>query len=282
MNNLLLSMEFFPPKTSSGLTNLLRNAEHLTTFCPQLYTVTYGAGGATRDNTLATALAIHAATQIPIAPHITGISSSRETIDALLDQYQAAAIRRLVVLRGDLSRDEPIYGDFNYAHELVAYIRQRTGNYFTIAVACYPDYHPAAISPQADIDNLQRKIDAGADYAITQYFYNTEAYIYLHNECQRRHMNIPLIPGIMPITQLDNLLRFSKLCGAELPQFIHKNLIALQDDKIATANFGLTIVTQLCQRLLDYGAPGLHFYTLNQAEPTMMICQQLAQHYLKK
>jgi methylenetetrahydrofolate reductase (NADPH) len=238
--------------------------------------VTYGAGGSTQSNTFATVDWIRAQ-GITVAPHLSCIGSRREEILAILERYRAQGIERLVALRGDLPSGSGAgaLGDLNHADELVALIREHFGRSFHVEVAAYPEMHPQAPNFERDLDNFKRKVEAGANSAITQYFYNADAYRYFIDACERRGVDIPVVPGIMPITNFSNLVRFSDACGAEIPRWLRKRLEAYGDDIDSIRHLGTEVVTRLCERLLDMGAPGLHFYTMNQAEPTLAIWDNL-------
>jgi len=245
---------------------------------PHFFSITYGAGGSTQDGTYETMMTVVRQTGAEAAPHLTCVGSTREAIAALLNQYMEAGVRRIVALRGDLpatamSASAP--GDFHYANELVSFIRAEHGNAFRIEVAAYPEMHPQAASPGADFDNFRRKVEAGADGALTQLFYNADAYIDFMERCTRAGITIPVTPGIMPITNYASNLRFCNNCGADLPRWIRLRLEELQDDKPALLDFGLETVTRLCRTLLENGAPGLHFYTGNQAGPTLSLWHNL-------
>jgi methylenetetrahydrofolate reductase (NADPH) len=268
------SFEFFPPKTEDGARKLQATWQQLAQLQPRFFSVTYGAGGSTRDPTLGTVLEIKQAGHAA-APHLSCIGSSTAEIIAILDNYKRHGIRHLVALRGDLPSGSVGLGDLRYANELVELIRRETGDWFEIEVACYPEYHPQARSPLEDIDNFKRKVDAGANAAITQYFYNAEAYLRFVDECERRGVTIPIVPGIMPIGNFSQLARFSDACGAEIPRWLRLRLQSFGDDVASIRSFGLDIVTDLCDRLLQEGAPGLHFYTMNQAALTSTIWQRL-------
>lgn len=244
------------------------------TLQPEYFSVTFGAGGSTRDSTLQTVIKLKAA-GAEVTPHISCIGSSREQLSSLLATYNELNIHRLVTLRGDIPKDGDIAGDFSYANELVSFIREQTGDHFTLEVAAYPEYHPESANPQTDFENFKRKIDAGANGAITQYFYNIDAYTHFMDKCQQANITIPVTPGIMPITGFENLTRFSDLCGAEIPRWIRKQLEAYADDNDSLRAFGLDVVTNLCQKLLDQGAPGLHFYSLNQSASTIAIWERI-------
>ncbi len=268
------SFEFFPPKTPDGAQKLQATWKQLAQLKPRFFSVTYGAGGSTRDPTLGTVLEIKAAGHAA-APHLSCIGSSKAEIIAILDNYKRHGIRHLVALRGDLPSGSVGLGDLRYASELVALIRAETGDWFDIEVACYPEVHPQAKSPMADIENLKRKVDAGATAAITQYFYNAEAYFRFVDECERLGIDVPIVPGIMPIGNFSQLARFSDACGAEIPRWLRLRLQSYGDDIAAIRSFGLDVVTDLCDRLLRAGAPGLHFYTMNQAALPSTIWQRL-------
>jgi methylenetetrahydrofolate reductase (NADPH) len=264
MNSYPYSFEFFPPKTAEGMATLRDARAELAKFNPEFFSVTFGAGGSTRDRTMETVLDIQQQ-GLPAAPHISCISSSKEEIRGLLQAYQANGIKRLVALRGDLPSGEVSTGDFRYASELVAFIRAETGQHFHIEVAAYPEFHPEAKSPAADVLNLKRKIDAGANSAITQYFYNADAYFHFIDQCAAAGINAPIVPGIMPIYNITQLARFSNVCGAEIPRWLRLRLEEYCDDMASLRAFGIDVVTDLCETLRVFGAPSLHFYTLNRA-----------------
>ena len=264
MNSNAYSFEFFPPKTAEGMATLRDARAELAKFNPEFFSVTFGAGGSTRDRTMETVLDIQQQ-GLPAAPHISCISSSKEEIRGLLQAYQASGIKRLVALRGDLPSGEVSAGDFRYASELVAFIRAETGQHFHIEVAAYPEFHPEAKSPAADVLNLKRKIDAGANSAITQYFYNADAYFHFIDQCAAAGINVPIVPGIMPIYNITQLARFSNVCGAEIPRWLRLRLEEYGDDMPSLRAFGIDVVTDLCETLRVFGAPSLHFYTLNRA-----------------
>jgi methylenetetrahydrofolate reductase (NADPH) len=264
MNSNAYSFEFFPPKTAEGMATLRDARAELAKFNPEFFSVTFGAGGSTRDRTMETVLDIQQQ-GLPAAPHISCISSSKEEISGLLQAYQANGIKRLVALRGDLPSGEVSTGDFRYASELVAFIRAETGQHFHIEVAAYPEFHPEAKSPAADVLNLKRKIDAGANSAITQYFYNADAYFHFIDQCAAAGINVPIVPGIMPIYNITQLARFSNVCGAEIPRWLRLRLEEYGDDMASLRAFGIDVVTDLCETLRVFGAPSLHFYTLNRA-----------------
>lgn len=264
MNTTAYSFEFFPPKTAEGMATLRDARAELAKFNPEFFSVTFGAGGSTRDRTMETVLDIQQH-GLPAAPHISCISSSKAEIRGLLQAYQAQGIKRLVALRGDLPSGEVSAGDFRYASELVAFIRAETGDHFHIEVAAYPEFHPEAKSPAADLLNLKRKMDAGANSAITQYFYNADAYFHFIDQCTAAGINAPIVPGIMPIYNITQLARFSNVCGAEIPRWLRLRLEEYGDDMASLRAFGIDVVTDLCETLRVFGAPSLHFYTLNRA-----------------
>jgi len=269
-----LSIEFFPPQTPEGMSKLRAVRAELARWRPSFFSVTFGAGGSTRERTFAVVKEIAAEGQ-QAAPHLSCIGSTRANIRDILAEYQAAGIRRLVALRGDLPSGMAEAGEFRYANELVEFIRHETGDWFRLEVAAYPEWHPQARSPQDDLDAFARKARAGADSAITQYFYNADAYFNFVDEVRQRGVDIPIVPGIMPITGFTKLARFSDNCGAEIPRWMRKKFESLGDDTDAIRALGLDIVTGLCERLLQGGAPGLHFYAMNQAAPISEICQRL-------
>jgi methylenetetrahydrofolate reductase (NADPH) len=241
---------------------------------PDFFSVTFGAGGSTRDRTLETVTQIQA-NGYPAAPHLSCVGSTRENIRAILKTYKDLGIKRIVALRGDLPSGMATTGEFQYANELVSFIRSETGKQFHIEVAGYPEFHPQAKSPREDLLNFQRKVNAGADSAITQYFYNADSYFYFVDQCHKMGITIPIIPGIMPIGKFSQLARFSDTCGAEIPRWIRKTLESYGDDTASIQAFGLDVVTKLCERLISGGALGLHFYPLNQSAPTLEICKRL-------
>lgn len=274
--NQTFSFEFFPPKTDEGKEKLQAVRDQLGALKPKYFSVTFGAGGSTQQGTLETVLDIKQS-GFDAAPHISCIGTKKATITQLLDTYKANGITHLVTLRGDLPSGSGNVsgGDFNYANELVSFIRKEYGDYFFIEVAAYPEFHPQAKNAFADLDNFKRKVEAGANSAITQYFFNPDAYFRFVDECEKRQVNIPIVPGIMPITNYTQLARFSDMCGAEIPRWIRKRLESYADDKDAIREFGEDVVTDLCHQLLEAGSPGLHFYTLNQAGAAMALWQNL-------
>ena len=268
------SLEFFPPRTPDGVAKLAATRAQLAQLKPAFCSVTFGAGGSTREGTLSTVLAIRAE-GMAAAPHLSCIGSAKEALRAVLEAYRGHGIDHLVALRGDLPSGNADAGEFRYASELVAFIRSETGDAFHIDVAAYPEAHPEARSPDADLASFKRKIDAGADSAITQYFYNADAYFDFVDRCAAAGIAVPIVPGIMPIASASKLARFSDACGAEIPRWIRRRLEGYGDDTASIRAFGLDVVTDLCARLLAGGAPGLHFYTLNQASLTTTIWQRL-------
>ena len=274
MSKTELSIEFFPPTTPEGAEKLRATREQLAELKPAFFSVTYGAGGSTRARTFATVKEI-AASGCEAAPHLSCIGSTREGIRAILQEYADAGIRRIVALRGDLPSGVGDPGEFRYANELVEFIRRETGDRFRIEVAAYPEWHPQARSPRDDLLAFKRKADAGADSAITQYFYNLDAYLHFVEAARRLGVNIPIVPGIMPIGTFSKLARFSDACGAEIPRWMRKTFESYGDDSASVRAFGLDVVTRLCEQLIAAGAPGLHFYSMNQAGLTTEICRRL-------
>jgi len=268
------SFEFFPPKTPEGVQRLSTTWRQLAQLKPRFFSVTYGAGGSTRDRTLATVLEIKQA-GFDAAPHISCIGSTLAEIDETLDLYRSKGIRHIVALRGDLPSGAASAGELRHANELVQLIRERSGDHFHIEVACYPEFHPQARSAQEDVRNFKRKVDAGANSAITQYFFNADSYFRFVDDCEAIGIGIPIVPGIMPIGNFSQLARFSDTCGADIPRWLRLKLAGFGDDVASIRSFGLDVVTDLCDRLLSAGAPGLHFYTMNQAGPTSTIWQRL-------
>ena len=270
-----LSIEFFPPKTPEGAEKLRLVKDRLAKEVkPSFFSVTFGAGGSTQEGTLRTVESIHQSGQ-EAAPHLSCVGSSKENIYELLRLYKEMGVRRIVALRGDLPSGMGQYGEFHHANELVTYIRESYGDWFHIEVAAYPEMHPQASSVRADIEHFVTKIQAGANSAITQYFYNTDAYFQYIEDVESRGVKVPIVPGIMPITSSSQLLRFSDSCGAEIPRWLRKRLEGFGDDIASIKAFGLDVVTDLSLQLLAGGAPGLHFYSLNQADPTIAIIKNL-------
>ncbi len=268
------SIEFFPPKTPEGVEKLRVTRRKLAELNPTYFSVTFGAGGTTQQGTLDTVLDIMADGHMA-APHLSCIGATRDSIRAILQQFQQQGIRRLVALRGDLPSGYGGAGELRYANELVEFIRQQTGDWFHIEVAAYPEMHPQARSPQDDLQNFARKIGAGANAAITQYFYNADAYFQFVDNVRKMGIEVPIVAGIMPITNYTQLMRFSDMCGAEIPRWVRLKLASFGDDSASIKAFGLDVTTGLCERLLAGGAPGLHFYSMNQAAATTAIWQRL-------
>ena len=268
------SFEFFPPKTEAGIERLRATRKQLAQLMPTFFSVTFGAGGSTRERTLETVLEIQA-NGSSAAPHVSCVGSSEESIRSVLQRYQERGIRHIVALRGDLPSGTVDVGAFRYASELVGFIRRETGSHFTIEVAAYPEVHPQARSSQESLVHFKQKIDAGANAAITQFFYNADAYFEFVDACGAAGITVPIVPGVMPINNFSQLARFADNCGAEIPRWIRMKMQGYGDDTASIKAFGLDLVTDLCDRLLTSGAPGLHFYTLNQAGPTCTIWQRL-------
>ena len=273
--SLNLSLEFFPPKTPEGADKLRAVRGKLYALKPEFCSVTFGAGGSTQEGTLDTVREIVAEGQRGV-PHLSCIGQTRDSIRQRLATYQAAGVQRIVALRGDLPSGYGMGGEFRYASDLVAFIRAETGQQFQIAVAAYPEFHPQAKSPQADLDAFAAKVRAGADVGITQFFFNPDAYFRFVDEVRARGVEVPVLPGIMPITNASGLLRFADSCGAEVPRWIRARLQAFGDDMAAIQDFGADVVAALCVRLRAGGAQGFHFYTLNQAGATLDVCQRLS------
>ena len=269
-----ISIEFFPPQTPEGIEKLRLVREELAVLKPEYFSVTFGAGGSTRERTFAVVKEI-AAEGHEAAPHLSCIGSTRDNIREILQEYKEEGIRRIVALRGDLPSGMAETGEFRYANELVEFIRTETGNHFRLEVAAYPEWHPQARNPADDLTAFVRKAKAGANSAITQYFYNTDAYFHFVDEVRAAGVDIPVFPGIMPIVSFSKLARFSDACGAELPRWMRRKFEGFGDDTASIRAFGLDIVTELCQRLLAGGAPGLHFYSMNQSGLTLEICRRL-------
>ena len=269
-----ISIEFFPPQTSEGADKLRSTRAKLAELKPEFFSVTFGAGGSTQARTFETVFEIRREGH-EAAPHLSCIGSTRDQIRAILQRYKDEGIRRIVALRGDLPSGVGDPGELRYANELVAFIRAETDSHFHIEVAAYPEYHPQARSPRDDLLAFKRKVDAGADSAITQYFYNLDAYLHFRDECTALGINVPIVPGIMPIVSFSKLARFSDACGAEIPRWMRRKFEAFGDDSDSIKAFGLDVVSELCEKLLAAGAPGLHFYTMNQSVATLAICQRL-------
>lgn len=272
-----ISFEFFPPKNTEGNTELLKTAEQFARYTPDFYSVTFGAGGVDQSKTHDTVSVLQDGQPHPVVPHISCIGSTKDRIKALVNRYKEEGIQRLVVLRGDLPEGDSSPGELLYASDLVALIREETGNHFHISVAAYPEYHPESKNPGVDLQHFIQKTKQGADQAITQYFYNPDAYFFFVDSCRENGVDIPIVPGIMPITNYKQLARFSDRCLAEIPRWIREKLAYLdaRGDRVGLKEFGEQVVTLLCETLLNNGAPGLHFYTLNRFEPTHHILQNL-------
>ncbi|WP_018862620.1 MULTISPECIES: methylenetetrahydrofolate reductase [NAD(P)H] [unclassified Thioalkalivibrio] len=272
----VFSVEFFPPKDEAGAERLAKARKRLGTLKPEFYSVTFGAGGSTRDRTLETVRDIIDKDGIPAAPHVSCISSTRGELYDLLATYRDIGVKRIVALRGDLpSGTKNSGGDFRYASELVEFVRAEFGDQFKIEVAAYPEFHPQAPNAEKDLENFKTKVDAGADAAITQYFYNVDAYEAFMERVEKMGITIPIIVGIMPITNYTQIVRFSEMCGAEIPRYIRKRMEAYGDDKESIRKFGIEIATRLTDDVLEKGAPGIHFYSMNQAGPTETIWKNL-------
>ncbi len=270
------SFEFFPTKTDAGHEKLLATARTLAGYNPDFFSCTYGAGGSTRDRTINTVLQLEKEVSIPAAPHLSCVGDSKADLRGLLSQYKDAGINRIVALRGDLPSGMGMAsGELRHANDLVSFIREETGSHFHIEVAAYPEMHPQARNFEDDLKNFVRKANAGADSAITQYFFNADSYFYFVERVRKMGVSIPIVPGIMPITNYSKLARFSDACGAEIPRWIRKQLEAYGDDSTSIQAFGEQVITEMCDRLLQGGAPGLHFYTLNQAEQSLDIWNNL-------
>ncbi len=269
-----ISIEFFPPQTPEGIEKLRLVREELAVLKPEYFSVTFGAGGSTRERTFAVVKEI-AAEGHEAAPHLSCIGSTRDNIREILQEYKDEGIRRIVALRGDLPSGMAVTGEFRYANELVEFIRAETGHHFRLEVAAYPEWHPQARNPADDLAAFVRKAKAGANSAITQYFYNADAYFHFVDEVRAAGVDIPILPGIMPIVSFSRLARFSDACGAELPRWMRRKFEGFGDDSESVRAFGLDVVTELCQRLLAGGAPGLHFYSMNQSALTLEICRRL-------
>ena len=266
------SCEFFPPKTDKGMENLFKTAKILKKeINPAFFSVTFGAGGSTRENTFNAVTKIKQNTGCDVAPHLSCIGSDKQQLKEILDDYKQQGIKRIVTLRGDMPSGTVSQSDFNYANELVTYIRENYDDQFHIEVAAYPETHPQAESSKQDLLNFKRKVEAGANSAITQYFYNVDSYFYFVDSCEKMGLDIPIVPGIMPITNFSNLARFSDMCGADIPQWLRRKLQSFADDTDSIKDFGAEFVSSMSQKLLEMGAPGLHFYSMNQTEATLRI-----------
>lgn len=273
--NIPISFEFFPTKTEEGFKKLLQVHARLCELQPGYFSVTYGAGGSTRERTLAIVDNLQQASTIAVAPHLSCIGDNKSEVAELLHRYKNQGIKNLVALRGDLPSGQVGLGELPYARDLVEFIRQETGDHFHIEVAAYPEMHPQSADYDSDLNNFIAKVHAGADSAITQFFFNADAYFHFVNRVRKAGVNIPIVPGIMPITNASNLIRFADSCGADIPRWIRKQLAAYGDDSASIKAFGEDVVVRLCEELIQGGAPGLHFYTMNQAETTTRLCQLL-------
>ena len=272
-----ISFEFFPPKTPEGAAKLVNVRHALYALKPEFFSVTYGAGGSTQDGTLQQVQAI-LSEGFDAAPHFSCIGATRDSVREQLAAFKTAGIRRMVALRGDLPSGHGTFGEFRYASELVAFIREETGDYFHLEVGCYPEVHPQAKSPEADLQAYVTKVRAGANSAITQYFYNSDAYFRFVDDAFKLGADIPVVPGIMPIISSTQLMRFSDACGAEIPRWIRLRLQAFGDDTASIKAFGLDVVADLCEQLLNGGAPSLHFYTMNQAQAVKQLVERISVH----
>ena len=272
-----ISFEFFPPKTPEGAAKLINVRHELYALKPEFFSVTYGAGGSTQDGTLQQVQSI-LSEGFDAAPHFSCIGATRDSVREQLAAFKAAGIRRMVALRGDLPSGHGTFGEFRYASELVAFIREETGDYYHLEVGCYPEVHPQAKSPEADLQAYVTKVRAGANSAITQYFYNSDAYFRFVDDAYKLGADIPVVPGIMPIISSTQLMRFSDACGAEIPRWIRLRLQAFGDDTASIKAFGLDIVADLCEQLLNGGAPSLHFYTMNQAQAVKQLVERISVH----
>ncbi|MGI9229142.1 MAG: methylenetetrahydrofolate reductase [NAD(P)H] [Gammaproteobacteria bacterium] len=270
-----LSFEFFPPRSPEAEARLLTTVNELCVCKPEFFSVTFGAGGSTREKTLETVLSIREQTPIESVPHISCIGFPVEDIRQVLQRYRDNGFKSLVALRGDLPSGAAGGGSLRYANELVEFIRAETGDHFRLYVACYPEVHPQSHGVARDMDNFKRKVDAGADAAITQYFYNIDAYLHFLESCRSQQIDIPIIPGVMPIINCTQLLRFSEACGAEVPRWITKRLQDFGDDRASIKKFGIEVTTHLCEQLIKNGADNLHIYTMNQSEASLAIRQNL-------
>jgi len=274
--NKQFSCEFFPPKTDQGMEKLFNTAEILKKeIKPEFFSVTFGAGGSTRETTFNAVTKIKHATNCDVAPHLSCIGSSKEQLKDILNEYKEQGISRIVTLRGDMPSGTVSQSDFNHANELVNFIRENFNDQFHLEVAAYPEIHPQAENATQDIHNFKNKVLAGANSAITQYFYNIDSYFYFIDNCEKAGLDLPIVPGIMPITNYSNLARFSDMCGAEIPRWLRRKLESYADDTQSIKDFGAEFVSSMSQKLLDMGAPGLHFYTMNQSEATLRIWNNL-------
>ncbi|MDC0127727.1 methylenetetrahydrofolate reductase [NAD(P)H] [Methylophilaceae bacterium] len=270
-----VSFEFFPPRTEEGDLKLNETIKTLSEFNPEFFSVTFGAGGSTKTKTLETVLSIEASNNNGV-PHLSCISSSKEEIRSILSEYKSHNIKHLIALRGDNPSGAISHGDFKYANELISFIREETGEYFHIQAGAYPEYHPEAESATDDLNNFKRKIEAGANSAITQFFFNADAYFRFIEECQKNSISVPIIPGIMPIYNIKQLARFSSNCGAEIPRWLKLKLESYDDDITSLRDYGIDVISELCETLLQYGVPGIHFYTLNESKIVSNIIKNIS------
>ena len=269
-----VSFEFVPPRTEEGDLKLNKTIKTLSEFNPEFFSVTFGAGGSTKTKTLETVLSIEALNNNGV-PHLSCISSSKEEIRSILSEYKSHDIKHLIALRGDNPSGAISHGDFKYANELISFIREETGEYFHIQAGAYPEYHPEAESATDDLNNFKRKIDAGANSAITQFFFNVDAYFKFIEECQKKSISVPIIPGIMPIYNIKQLSRFSSNCGAEIPRWLRLKLESYGDDIQSLRDYGVDVISELCETLVQYGVPGIHFYTLNESKIVSKIIKNI-------
>ena len=272
---LSVSFEFFPPRTEEGDLKLNKTIKTLSQFNPEFFSVTFGAGGSTKTKTLETVLSIEASNNNGV-PHLSCISSSKEDIRSILSEYKSHDIKHLIALRGDNPSGATSHGDFKYANELISFIRAETGEYFHIQAGAYPEYHPEAESATDDLNNFKRKIEAGANSAITQFFFNVDAYFKFIEECQKNSISVPIIPGIMPIYNIKQLSRFSSNCGAEIPRWLRLKLESYGDDIQSLRDYGVDVISELCETLVQYGVPGIHFYTLNESKIVSKIINNIS------
>ena len=268
------SFEFFPTKSSEGAEKLVKVRDKLALLKPKYFSVTFGAGGSTQQGTIDTVTSIKEA-GFDAAPHLSCVGSTKDNIREMLNDYKGKGINRIVALRGDMPSGTQDIGEFRYANELIEFIRTETGDHFHIEVAAYPEFHPQAISAEDDLNNFKRKMNAGANSAITQYFFNPDSYFRFVDDCEDLGITAPIVPGIMPITNYTQLARFSDMCGAEIPRWIRKRLESYGDDKDSIKAFGEDVISEMCHQLLESGAPGLHFYTMNVTKPTLAIWKNL-------
>jgi len=269
-----VSFEFFPPRTEEGDLKLNKTIKTLSEFNPEFFSVTFGAGGSTKAKTLETVLTIEASNNNGV-PHLSCISASKEDIRNLINDYKSHDVKHLIALRGDNPSGAISHGDFKYANELISFIREETGEYFHIQAGAYPEYHPEAESATDDLNNFKRKIEAGANSAITQFFFNADAYFRFMEECQKISISVPIIPGIMPIYNIKQLSRFSSNCGAEIPRWLRLKLESYDDDIQSLRDYGVDVVSELCETLVQYGVPGIHFYTLNESKIVSKIIKNI-------